>query len=1459
MTPSPIHFRSIREHNGSKHRGFEELVYQLIPWIDEGVRGHEILRGGTPDGGVEAHVKFEDGSVWGWQAKYFFEIRDSQLKQMKRSFLAALDAHPTLSRYIFVLPFNPPSGNPARGKSATQKLSEAFASWESEAADRGHGVKLSRVGESQLLNVLMDEEHTGRVLYWFDKHLLFSTKWLHQRLQEAIAAAGPRYTPEVSVDLPVSFAFEGLGRTAAFQDRLAEHVVEVARATGYLHPGQESGSTDDLAVEVGEVAETVNNLVSLLKATPIAGTALLDWNEHVSGLRDAWERLDALHMKLFKREEVLRSEESSGGTTSRDSPWKASQSLRLSALDASHALDDLIGFLSSPTARLAATPLLFLSGDAGSGKTHLLCDVAERRVKEGLPTVLVMGQQIGEGNPRALVPDQLGLRDMSMEAFLSALNAAGEVAGKRALLMVDAINEGGGLVSWPPHLRSLATEVTRYPCVGLVLSCRSSYVEAMLDSPPGALPPRPADIGFVEVEHHGFAGSEWKAATTFFEHYGLTLPDFPLLVPEYTNPLFLKLLCESLSKAGEKTLPRGATGITTLFERFLSEANRTLSRRSRCDFDHRDDLVSLAVAGVARTMLGTGQDWIPLAEFRQISQELLPRPDWDRSLEKGLIDEGVVIEDMLGKSAVARLSYQRLGDHLQAAELLKTKDVEGVRSFLVQLESGLEGFWERSGLLEALAVQLPEKLGYELHELVANPGDRDIQDAFLESIVWRDPARFPDDLALAYLNSIVRSRSDRYDDPVLDKLLQVACVPGHPFNAERLNKTLAQLRLPARDAHWTAYINSRGSEDSILRRIVNWARSPQQEAVADDAVRLAAVTLAWCLTASNRELRDCATKALVALLRGRISVLVDLLERFNSVDDPYVTERLYAVAYACALSTTAPEALRVIASAVYGNVFADGQPPVHVMLRDYARGVIEVALDREVMPPQVDLNLVRPPYSSPWPVRIPSREALQRRAPEPAHRQLWMSLDGPLADFANYTVGHAVSQFEAPNQAKRRRERRERARRTEKKPPSAPATDESEDSPLQALLAQLQRHPPADPSEEPVMWEGSEAARWIFGRVLKLGWTPARLGAYDSGVASQDRHAKDDRIERIGKKYQWIAFHELLARIADNCKFTPFYSDQSGPYDGPQQFLGRDIDPTLTLNLPNESGRHSAGTWWQPLSVDIERFANNDARSAWSVREDDLPRADDLRALLQVADLDGSMWLTLNGMYNWEEEPPKDPRPMFVERGELWLMVRSYVIPRRAFDAFMEWAQHQDWYGAWMPDGQSTDGAYLGEWGWHRLGQDAGDEPRKFANRRYQGEEAPADDLPTWATHHWEGDGSLAGGVNKVVPASWLVACADLRPRAGGFVFIDRDERVIAFDPSAGEPGPSALLFHGDSLRTLMDREGCSLVWVALGEKNILGGHFGPRPVLALSGVAGLKSGDAELQVTVRTSIHGPE
>lgn len=74
-------FRSIRQWDGSQHRAFEELCYQLRDPTPENA---ELVKTGDPDAGLEWYVTLRNGVQWGWQAKYSFDI-DTLLRGMERS------------------------------------------------------------------------------------------------------------------------------------------------------------------------------------------------------------------------------------------------------------------------------------------------------------------------------------------------------------------------------------------------------------------------------------------------------------------------------------------------------------------------------------------------------------------------------------------------------------------------------------------------------------------------------------------------------------------------------------------------------------------------------------------------------------------------------------------------------------------------------------------------------------------------------------------------------------------------------------------------------------------------------------------------------------------------------------------------------------------------------------------------------------------------------------------------------------------------------------------------------------------------------------------------------------------------------------------------------------------------------------------------------------------------------
>ena len=202
--------------NGGRDKGFEELCSQLAR---AEVAGHgRFIRKGNPDAGVECYAINDNGSEYAWQAKYFLTLGDNQWSQIDRSVCTALGKHPRLMRYVICLPMDLPDARVPGQESALAKWGARVEKWAGWASERGMTVEFMYWGSSELLERLTKPEHVGRVRFWFDANG-FDADWFTRRLEEARQTAGPRYTPEVHVELPIASRFAAFGRTDHFFDR----------------------------------------------------------------------------------------------------------------------------------------------------------------------------------------------------------------------------------------------------------------------------------------------------------------------------------------------------------------------------------------------------------------------------------------------------------------------------------------------------------------------------------------------------------------------------------------------------------------------------------------------------------------------------------------------------------------------------------------------------------------------------------------------------------------------------------------------------------------------------------------------------------------------------------------------------------------------------------------------------------------------------------------------------------------------------------------------------------------------------------------------------------------------------------------------------------------------------------------------------------------------------------------
>ena len=92
---------------------------------------------------------------------------------------------------------------------------------------------------------------------------------------------------------------------------------------------------------------------------------------------------------------------------------------------------------------------------------------------------------------------------------------------------------------------------------------------------------------------------------------------------------------------------------------------------------------------------------------------------------------------------------------------------------------------------------------------------------------------------------------------------------------------------------------------------------------------------AWLLTSSNRWLRDYTSKAMVEILKKDFFICLKLLERFSTVNDPYVIQRLYGIVFGacCKRISDEKKEYRKLVQYVYNTIFNQEKVYPDILLR----------------------------------------------------------------------------------------------------------------------------------------------------------------------------------------------------------------------------------------------------------------------------------------------------------------------------------------------------------------------------------------------------------------------------------------------------------------------------------------------------------------------------------------------
>jgi len=431
-----IELKDIHPQGGDRRGAFEELSFQLFAHHCAS-RGAVIRRHGAGgDAGLEGVVINIEGHVRaGLQAKFFNEkLGATQWKDLDESIRTALAdnaTEATVAEIFVTLP---------RNLTQTQlgKWTALCKSWAAEAARLKYprDVVFTLWDESHLRGSLLEPGNRGLLLHYFEVPDFDRTR-CRQRCSATVVGLADRYLPDLHTTTAAEDKLHVFLRSERCRQQFLDRARENLRSHAWL-PKEKHKLPESLHDDFANTDAAWQHALSLFGdgvSLPASFTALS------AALDEAAETLVPLMQCLAAlvppREPSLDNDYSSlgprgphGEMLKRFDTWEFN-------------LRSLARYLRENA--LADQPCLLLTGDPGTGKTHVLAEVCSRYGEQGGVVLFVEGSKFSTNEPPwTQFMRWAGFHAHSARDLIETLSAMAAENSLPALICIDALNDCAG-------------------------------------------------------------------------------------------------------------------------------------------------------------------------------------------------------------------------------------------------------------------------------------------------------------------------------------------------------------------------------------------------------------------------------------------------------------------------------------------------------------------------------------------------------------------------------------------------------------------------------------------------------------------------------------------------------------------------------------------------------------------------------------------------------------------------------------------------------------------------------------------------------------------------------------------------------------------------------------------------------------------------------------------------------
>ncbi|EMC47557.1 MAG: hypothetical protein UIH32_00365 [Streptococcus mutans] len=1084
-----------------------------------------------------------------------------------------------------------------------------------------------------------------------------------------------------------------------------------------------------------------------------------------------------------------------------ESDTTLSQRDRNIVFDKVRDIDRLLDYLywfgcSEEEETLIMDKILVVTGEAGMGKSQLFATTVKEIMDDSGYALLLLGHHyISNDDISSQIIKKFGF-NYGFYEFLDILDILGENENKSIYIFIDAVNETPTRSVWKNGLSRIISEINKRKHIKLVLSVRTGYEKLVFEE---NTIKQLEDREILRIIHSGFREESVIATKEFLNFHNIPFSPSDLLSYEMTNPLFLTLFCKTYN--GEEL------NLFQMFERFISMVDEEIQKALNIPDSGR--MLKDLLIEIAKRQLESDNNYLN-------KKELLKMEFWsdygigDKPFFLShLLKSGLIIEHIRHDKEVYSFGYNLLEDYLKAKDIMDfSSDKEKLRVYIekeiLKIENGeIKNNYNIDVFLFVCCFYF-EKFNedcIDLIERVTSRYDRyDLANRYIKSFSWRPINTLSRKLFRNIANKYSASSSE-----VLGVLIENSTKENSSINAEFLHKILFTKKLNKRDSFWVPFINNLTyEEERIFQLICLFDEGNKIDNLSKEKLKLLLTLFTWLLASSNRKLRDVTSKAMIEILKNNFELNEYLLRKFETVNDSYIIQRLYGVVLgACTKRSEKYEnEYTSLSQFIYSSVFNKKFVYPDILLRDYARLIVERFLfefpDNKTT---IKHSKIIPPYQS-EPIPIVSSETY-RDSDIKKDGFGWIDMSmkpervGIYGDFGRYIFQSALNQFKEID------------------------------------IENLYHY----------------AMQYIRD---ELGYSNELFAEHDTLRGYPHNRGKHHHsIERIGKKYQWIAFYNILARISDSHKLKSWGNSSGEEYRGAWVPYVRDFDPTLNYHFMKPLDVLPKFNIEYDKDFIEELLVNNQQIDKWILQKTNL-----FDMPITYEDNNGVEWGLLyqhKEVKNQQEEISTNFFKFREGHQRIWRIIEAYFVKNSEFQGFKNSLQAKKFMKknfseeapslyqvfnrefAWSPSVKEVVGDY-----WFDYNVKTGEKKverqttfdliqtdenfelvEKEKNVTIRVEKTLAKLLPAYIHFLWEGeyDASKKESISFNIPCVELINKLHLSQREYDGYFYSQDGDLVAFDGEITDT-INGLIIRKDYLNKFLQENDLSIFWNFIGEKQ---------------------------------------